>query len=117
MPGIIGEALFMTNGVDMSWLAQAGMRQSIAQGYKDGINAYFAWIKSQVPKPTPTPRPPTRTPTPRPPTRTPTATPTPAPTPTPPPVTPTPTLPATPTPTAATWHAPAPVRGPAIWRT
>jgi N-acetylmuramoyl-L-alanine amidase len=97
MPGIIGEALFMTNSFDMNQLANANMRQAEAQGYASGINAYFGWIQSQVPPPTPAPTPvPTPPPTPVP-TPPPTATPTPAATPTTPP-TPTPT-PVSPTPT------------------
>ncbi|MEO6198032.1 MAG: N-acetylmuramoyl-L-alanine amidase [Dehalococcoidia bacterium] len=104
MPGIIGEALFMTNAFDVAQIQQANMRQVIALGYKDGIAAYFSWIRAQVPPPTPVPTP-TRTPTPAPtPTPTPSATPTPIPTPTAG-VTPTPT-PAgqTSTPTPAVAH-------------
>ena len=109
MPGIIGEALFMSNAVDVSWLGQPGMRQAIAQGYTDGIHAYFAWIQAQVPPPTPVPTP---TPTPTPvPTPTPTASPPPA-TPTPTPVTPTPAS-STPTPAEAT---PTPTAGSARFR-
>ncbi len=97
MPGVIGEALFMSNAVDVSWLQQPGMRQAIAQGYADGVNAYFSWIRGQVPTPTPRPTP-TRTPTP-----TPAASATPTPTASPPSPTPTPTPPSeTPTPAADT---------------
>jgi N-acetylmuramoyl-L-alanine amidase len=100
MPGIIAEAMFLSNDFEAQLLWQPGMRQAIAEGYKAGIDAYFAWIQSQLP-PTPQPTPvptdtPTAAPTP-PPTPVPTATPTPAPTATLPPPTPTP---APPTPTA-----------------
>jgi N-acetylmuramoyl-L-alanine amidase len=97
MPGIIGEALFMTNPSDMAQLQNDGMRQAIAAGYAGGVQAYFAWIQSQVPPPTPVPTPvPTPPPTPTPTlppsaTPTPTAPPTGSATPTPPPPTPTPT--------------------------
>jgi hypothetical protein len=95
MPGIIGEALFMTNAFDMQQLAQPHMRQAEAQGYANGIAAYFSWIQAQVPPPTPAPTPvPTPPPTPKPtasPTPSPTASPTPSPSPSPTPVSPTPT--------------------------
>ena len=92
MPGIIGEALFMSNNQDAEQLTHPEMRQAIAEGYKAGIDAYFAWLQAQLP-PTPTPEPtPTPTPTPTPsatpePSDTPTATPSPSPSPTPTPVT------------------------------
>ena len=104
MPGVIVEAMFLSNEYEAQLLWQPGMRQSIADGYKTGIDSYFAWIQSQLP-PTPTPTPvatpvptpvPTATPTPTP---VPTATPTPASTATLPPPTPSPAPPA-PTPTA-----------------
>jgi N-acetylmuramoyl-L-alanine amidase len=97
MPGIIGEALFMTNAFDMTQLQNPNMRQAIANGYLSGIHAYFAWIQAQVPPPTPVPTP-VPTPTPTPP-----ATPTPSPSPTPTGTTtgtPTP-VPPTPTPSGA----------------
>jgi N-acetylmuramoyl-L-alanine amidase len=87
MPGVIGEALFMTNAFDMNQLANPNMRQAEAQGYANGIHAYFGWIASQVPPPTPVPTP------------VPTQPPTPVPTPTPATPSPTPSLPPTPTPT------------------
>jgi N-acetylmuramoyl-L-alanine amidase len=102
MPGVIAEAMFLSNDFEAQLLWQPGMRQAIAEGYKSGIDAYFAWIQSQLP-PTPPPTPvPTETPTPAPtpqptPPPTPVPTPTPAPTATLPPPTPTP---APPTPTA-----------------
>jgi N-acetylmuramoyl-L-alanine amidase len=98
MPGIIGEALFMTSSFDMNQLQNPNMRQAIASGYLNGIHAYFAWVQSKVPPPTPVPTPvPTPTPTPVA-TPTPSATPSPSPTPvgtttgTPTPVPPTPSV-------------------------
>jgi len=101
MPGIIGEAMFLSNDGEAQQLWRPEMRQAIADGYKAGIDAYFAWILPQVPAPTPAPTPvPTPVPTPEP---TPVATPTAGPTPTPPPPTATPTAPptSTPAPTAS----------------
>lgn len=97
MPGIIGEAMFLSNDGEAQQLWRPEMRQAIADGYKAGIDAYFAWILPQVPAPTPVPTPePTPPPTPAP-------TPSPGPTPTPPPPTATPTTPptSTPVPTAS----------------
>lgn len=84
MPGIIGEAMFLSNDYEAQLLWQPGTRQAIADGYKAGIDAYFAWIQSQLPTPTPTPAPtPSPTPTPAPtPSPTPSATPSPTPSPT-----------------------------------
>ncbi len=42
MPGIIGESLYMTNDQDASQLQRPEVQSAIAQGYLDGINAYFA---------------------------------------------------------------------------
>ena len=101
MPGIIGEAMFLSNDLEAQQLWRPEMRQAIADGYKAGIDAYFAWILPQVPVPTPAPTPvptpePTLPPTPAP-------TPSPGPTPTPLPPTGTPTTPptSTPVPTAS----------------
>lgn len=63
MPGIIGEAMFLSNYVEAQQLWRPEMRQAIANGYRAGIEAYFAWIQAQMPAtPTPTPTP-TATPT------------------------------------------------------
>jgi N-acetylmuramoyl-L-alanine amidase len=107
MPGIIAEAMFLSNDYEAQLLWQPGMRQAVAEGYKAGIDSYFGWIQSQLPPtpaPTPVPTPPpTPVPTPTPqPTPVPTLTPTPAPTATLPPPTATPvppTPPSAPTPT------------------
>ena len=96
MPGIIGEAMFLSNDQEAQQLWRPEMRQAIAEGYKAGIDAYFAWLLPQVPPPPPPPPAPEPTPPPTPP-------PTPAPTDTP---APTPT-PATPTPSAAPTATPA----------
>jgi len=47
MPGIIGEALFVTNESDAGQLQKPEVRQAIAEGYKAGIDAYFAWFQQQ----------------------------------------------------------------------
>jgi N-acetylmuramoyl-L-alanine amidase len=105
MPGIIGEAMFLSNDIEAQQLWRGEMRQAIAEGYKAGIDAYFAWLQAQIPAtppPTPEPPPPPPPPPPSPPTEPPTPEPTPAPT-TPPPPTATPSAPppATPTPTSS----------------
>ncbi|MGE3272471.1 MAG: N-acetylmuramoyl-L-alanine amidase [Chloroflexota bacterium] len=41
MPGIIGEALFVTNPEDARALRQEKVQEAVARGYVDGINAYF----------------------------------------------------------------------------
>jgi len=41
MPGIIGESLYMTNDQDAAKLHQPQIQQAIAQGYLQGIQAYF----------------------------------------------------------------------------
>ncbi len=43
MPGILGEALFMSNDADAAALARPEIRQAEAQGYFDAINAYFGF--------------------------------------------------------------------------
>ncbi len=52
MPGMIGEALFITNAKDAEQLQKPEIRQAIAEGYKAGIDAYFGWFQRQ-PWPTP----------------------------------------------------------------
>jgi N-acetylmuramoyl-L-alanine amidase len=94
MPGIIGEAMFLSNYTEAGQLGRPEMRQAIADGYKAGIDAYFAWILPQVPAPTPAPPPPPTPEPPPPPTPEPTAPPTPPPTDTPSPA-PTPPSPST----------------------
>ena len=47
MPGMIGEALFITNPKDAEQLQKPEMRQTIAEGYKAGIDAYFGWFQRQ----------------------------------------------------------------------
>ena len=80
MPGMIGEAMFLSNNYEAELLGNPGMRQAEAEGYRAGIDAYFAWLLPQVPAtPVPTPTP-TPEPTP-PPTPPPTDTPSPGPTP------------------------------------
>ena len=41
MPGIIGEALFVSNDADAAALQRHDVRQAIARGYFEGIRAYF----------------------------------------------------------------------------
>ncbi len=87
MPGIIAEALFMSNAQDAEQLTRPEMRQAIAEGYKAGIDGYIAWLQPQIPAtpvPTPVPTPePTPTPSPTPPPETPTPSPSPTPAPSP----------------------------------
>jgi len=47
MPGMIGEALFITNAKDAEQLQKPDIRQAIAEGYKAGIDAYFGWFQKQ----------------------------------------------------------------------
>jgi N-acetylmuramoyl-L-alanine amidase len=110
MPGIIGEAMFLSNDTEAQQLWRPEMRQAIAEGYKAGIDAYFTWLLPQVPTPAPTPVP-TPPPTPEP-TAPPTAPPTntPSPEPTPPSPTVTPTLPPTSSPTPTTTRTQRPPR-------
>jgi N-acetylmuramoyl-L-alanine amidase len=100
MPGIIAEAMFMSNYLDAEQLQRPEMRQAIADGYRQGIDSYFAWMQPQLP-PTPTPTPtPSPTPTPAPsPTPSPAPTESPTPTPTPTPTSSSPTAIPSPTPT------------------
>jgi hypothetical protein len=103
MPGIIAEPMFLSNPFEASQLWRPEIRQAVAEGYKRGVDAYFAWIMAQLPPPPPPP-PPTDPPTPEP-TPVPTAPPTPPPTTPPPTVTPAPSAtvpPPTPTPTPPT---------------
>ena len=101
MPGIIGEAMFVSNDFEAQQLWRPEIRQAIAEGYNTGIDAYFGWLQPQVPPPPPTPAPtpeptpvptasPTDTPAPTPSSPTTTPSSAPSPTPSPPPGTPTP---------------------------
>jgi N-acetylmuramoyl-L-alanine amidase len=47
MPGMIGEALFLTNPTDAQQLQKPEIRLAIANGYKAGIEAYFGWFQRQ----------------------------------------------------------------------
>ena len=94
MPGIIAEAMFLSNDFEAQLLWQPEMRQAVAEGYRQGVESYFSWLQTQLP-PTPTPTP---TPTPSP-SATPVMTPSPA-------VTPTPTAVASPTPSPTATLAP-----------
>jgi N-acetylmuramoyl-L-alanine amidase len=47
MPGMIGEALFVTNDSEAALLQRDDVRQAIAQAYKDGIDQYFSWLSAQ----------------------------------------------------------------------
>ncbi len=44
MPGVISEALFLSNAGDAARIADEETRQSLAEAYRDGIAAYFAWL-------------------------------------------------------------------------
>src|SRR5438876_6018616 len=99
MPGIIGEAMFVSNDFELQQPWRPEMRLAIAEGYKAGVDAYFGSLLPLLPPPPP----PTPEPTP-PPTPAPTATPTdtPAPTPPPPSSTPSPAPSTTPSPAGGT---------------
>lgn len=45
MPGIFGEALFVTNPQEAALLQRDDVREALANGYLDGIQAYFAWLE------------------------------------------------------------------------
>jgi hypothetical protein len=44
MPGIFGEALFISNDEEAALLLRQDFREAEALGYFDGIQAYFAWL-------------------------------------------------------------------------
>lgn len=44
MPGIFGEALFVSNHQEAALLQRDDVQEALAQGYLDGIQAYFAWL-------------------------------------------------------------------------
>ncbi|MCL5026397.1 MAG: N-acetylmuramoyl-L-alanine amidase [Chloroflexi bacterium] len=44
MPGIFGEALFVSNDEEAALLQRDDAQKALAQGYFDGIQAYFAWL-------------------------------------------------------------------------
>ena len=48
MPGVISEALFLSNPDDAALIAEEETRQRLAEAYRDGIAAYFAWLPSQA---------------------------------------------------------------------
>jgi N-acetylmuramoyl-L-alanine amidase len=107
MPGIIAEPMFLSNPFEAQQLWRPEIRQAVAEGYKAGVDAYFAWIMAQLP-PTPAPtEPPTPEPTPAP-----TPPPTPAPSATVPPPTATPSPSATLPPPTPTPAAPTPTATP-----
>ncbi len=47
MPGMIGEALFLSNDAEAALILKDGTPEAIAQGYKAGIDAYFGWLEGQ----------------------------------------------------------------------
>lgn len=49
MPGIICEPLFVTNDAEAALLQRDDVRQAIAEAYKAGIDAYFAWLEAAQP--------------------------------------------------------------------
>ncbi len=55
MPGVISEALFLSNPDDAGRIAEEETRQRLAEAYRDGIVAYFAWLSPRVPAAMPTP--------------------------------------------------------------
>ena len=48
MPGVISEALFLSNPDDATRIAEEETRQRLAEAYRDGIAAYFGWLPSQA---------------------------------------------------------------------
>jgi N-acetylmuramoyl-L-alanine amidase len=46
MPGVISEPLFLSNADDAARIAEEETRQRLAEAYRDGIMAYFAWLQS-----------------------------------------------------------------------
>ncbi len=48
MPGMIGEALFVTNDYEAQLLMRDDVRQAIAGAYKTGIENYFAWLSKRA---------------------------------------------------------------------
>lgn len=55
MPGIISEVLFLSNANDAARAAEEETRQAVAEAFRDGIVAYFAWFTPGVPPTTLTP--------------------------------------------------------------
>jgi N-acetylmuramoyl-L-alanine amidase len=47
MPGIICEPLFVTNDTEAALLQRDDVLDAIAQAYKAGIDAYFAWLDAR----------------------------------------------------------------------
>jgi N-acetylmuramoyl-L-alanine amidase len=41
MPGALGEALFVSNDTEAALLQRDDVKQRIAEGYRDGVEAYF----------------------------------------------------------------------------
>ena len=46
MPGVISEPLFLSSANDAERIAEGETRQRLAEAYRDGIVAYFAWLQS-----------------------------------------------------------------------
>jgi N-acetylmuramoyl-L-alanine amidase len=44
MPGVISEALFLSNAADAAVIAREDFRQRLAEAYADAIDAYFGWL-------------------------------------------------------------------------
>jgi N-acetylmuramoyl-L-alanine amidase len=44
MPGVISEALYLSNAEDAARAAEPETRQRLAEAYRDAIGAYFAWL-------------------------------------------------------------------------
>lgn len=55
MPGIISEALFLSNPDDAARAAEEDTRAKLAEALRDGIEAYFAWLSPRVAAATPAP--------------------------------------------------------------
>lgn len=48
MPGIIAEPLFLSNEREAKIILNPDFRGALARGFKEGIDAYFAWLQGQL---------------------------------------------------------------------
>jgi len=48
MPGIIAEPLFLSNEREAKIILNPDFRDALARGFKEGIDAYFAWLQGQL---------------------------------------------------------------------
>ncbi len=48
MPGVIAEPLFLSNEREARIILNPDFRGALARGFKEGIDAYFAWLQGQL---------------------------------------------------------------------